>query len=257
MSTIEKRKIGAAIVWSLVTCGIYYFWWKYQLVKSVRILQESTKSFVGEFICFAFVPFYSLYWWYSRGEVVRGKIGNSGEHLHSSKKLIFFAIFLTEIFPMAIMQNDLNILSAVSEGMSFAEADALVGKSKTISTVAIVLVAAMVVLFVITLVKTRVERAQNEEILGGVSEFLEDDAEFSAQYGNIEQIKLATNAKIEREDANHTRIPCHVLVESGKEYMVWVSLDRSSGTEVYTVTEVRLMGYWSKVADAVSSPVRA
>ncbi|MBQ0092307.1 MAG: hypothetical protein KBS45_03140, partial [Clostridiales bacterium] len=97
---------------------------------------------------------------------------------------------------------------------------------------------------------TRVRRAQNEELLAKVGEFLEADEAFSAQYGNIERIKLATNAKIEREDANHTRIPCHVLVESGKEYMVWVSLNRSSGTEVYTVNEVRLMGYWSKVADS-------
>ncbi|MBQ0091978.1 MAG: DUF4234 domain-containing protein [Clostridiales bacterium] len=75
MSKISRREIVKSILLSLVTCGIYFFYWKYQLVKNVHILQNDTDRFGSEFACFAFVPFYSLYWWHSRGEVVRVKLG--------------------------------------------------------------------------------------------------------------------------------------------------------------------------------------
>ena len=64
-------------------------------------------------LCLIFVPFYSLYWWYTRGEKVKQEFS---QHNYASTGngivYLIFAIFGLSIVSMAIMQSDFNSLKS-------------------------------------------------------------------------------------------------------------------------------------------------
>ena len=115
MITINKRNIGVCILLSFLTFGIYKFYWAYLLIENTRAVKKDQSSCTGEAVCLFFVPFYSLYWWYSRGEIVKESFadhcyiakGNAGLYL-------VLGLFGLSIISMAIMQNDFNSLTSES-----------------------------------------------------------------------------------------------------------------------------------------------
>ena len=82
------------ILLSIITFGIYGIYWLYLLVKNTRSIQKNTTSCTGEMLCLIFVPFYSLYWWYTRGEKVKQEFS---QHNYASTGngivYLIFAIF--------------------------------------------------------------------------------------------------------------------------------------------------------------------
>lgn len=106
-----KRNIGLAIFFTIITCGIYSIYWKYLLVKNIRLIKNDDSSCTGEMLCLIFLPFYSVYWWYTRGETVKQQFS---EHNYpvSSNGTVFLILSLLGlgIIAMAIMQNDFNSL---------------------------------------------------------------------------------------------------------------------------------------------------
>ena len=115
MIPVNKRKIGICILLSIVTFGIYQIYWMYLLVKNTRAIQKDFSSCTGEMLCLMFVPFYSLFWWFTRGKIVKDKFA---EHGHSAigNEIAYsiFSIFGLAIVSMAIMQNDFNSLRSDS-----------------------------------------------------------------------------------------------------------------------------------------------
>lgn len=113
MIPINKRKIGISILLSIVTFGIYQIYWEYLLVKNTRAIKKDKSSCVGEMLCLIFVPFYPLYWWFTRGEIVKDKFT---EHSYSAvgkaEVYLILGIFGLSIVSMAIMQNDFNSLTS-------------------------------------------------------------------------------------------------------------------------------------------------
>ena len=113
MIQINKRSIGICILLSIITCGIYGIYWMYLLVKNTRSIQKNTDNCKGEMLCLIFVPFYSLYWWYTRGEKVRQGFA---EHDYNATGggvvYLVLAIFGLSIVSMAIMQSDFNSLKS-------------------------------------------------------------------------------------------------------------------------------------------------
>ena len=101
------------ILLSIITCGIYGIYWMYLLVKNTRSIQKNTDHCKGEMLCLIFVPFYSLYWWYTRGEKVRQGFA---EHDYNATGggvvYLVLAIFGLSIVSMAIMQSDFNSLKS-------------------------------------------------------------------------------------------------------------------------------------------------
>lgn len=113
MIQINKRNIGVCILLSIITFGIYGIYWTYLLVKNTRSIQKNTDSCTGEMLCLILVPFYSLYWWYTRGEKV--KIEFSEHNYNTTGNGVVYlvlAIFGLSIVSMAIMQNDFNSLKS-------------------------------------------------------------------------------------------------------------------------------------------------
>ncbi|MCR5353293.1 MAG: DUF4234 domain-containing protein, partial [Clostridiales bacterium] len=111
MIPINKRKIGICILLSIITFGIYLIYWEYLLVKNTRTIQKKESSCIGEMLCLIFVPFYALYWWYTRGKIVKEKCPEYG-YTASGNEIVYLilGIFGLMIVSMAIMQHDFNSL---------------------------------------------------------------------------------------------------------------------------------------------------
>lgn len=113
MIQINKRNTAKCILLSIITLGIYGIYWLYLLVKNIRSIQKNTASCTGEMLCLIFVPFYSLYWWYTKGEITKQEF-NQYNYASIGNGIIYliFAILGLNIVSMAIMQSDFNSLKS-------------------------------------------------------------------------------------------------------------------------------------------------
>lgn len=115
MIPVNKRKIGICVLLSIVTFGIYHIYWEYLLVKNTRAIQKDDSSCTGEMLCLVFVPFYSLFWWFTRGKIVKDKFAEHGySAIGNENAYLILSIFGLAIVSMAIMQNDFNSLRSES-----------------------------------------------------------------------------------------------------------------------------------------------
>ena len=111
MTQIIKKNVALSVTFSILTLGLYGIYWKYILVKNNRALKNNNNNCIAETLCLIFVPFYSLYWWYTKGKSIkkqylRHKLLPTGNGLLYS----ILAFFFLDIICMAIMQSDLNFL---------------------------------------------------------------------------------------------------------------------------------------------------
>lgn len=112
---INKRTIGKCIALSIITLGIYLIYWEYLLVKNTRAMQKDDSSCTGEMICLVLVPFYNLYWWFTRGKTVNDEFSKLGYTAKGNEiAYLVLGIFGLDIVSAAIMQNDFNSLNAES-----------------------------------------------------------------------------------------------------------------------------------------------
>lgn len=115
MVPINKRMIGTCIALSIVTFGIYFIYWEYLLVKNTRAIQKDGSSCTGEMLCLVLVPFYNLYWWFTRGKTVNEKLSKHGYTAKGNEiAYLVLGIFGLNIISAAIMQNDFNSLKSES-----------------------------------------------------------------------------------------------------------------------------------------------
>lgn len=107
---IAPKNIGITILLCFVTCGIYSFYWLYCLVRDVKIVTgEGNDGVVLEFILLAFVPFYNLYWLYTRDQKLFEAGKSYGVSVSDNAILyLLLAVFGVGIVSYALLQNDLN-----------------------------------------------------------------------------------------------------------------------------------------------------
>ena len=111
MIPVNKRKVGVCILLSFLTLGIYKIYWAFLLIENTRAVKEDKSSCTGEFLCLLFVPFYSLFWWFTRGKLVKYEFAGHGYKTVGNKiAYLILSIFGLDIISMAVMQNDFNSL---------------------------------------------------------------------------------------------------------------------------------------------------
>ena len=115
MIPINKRRVGVCILLSIATFGIYQIYWEYLLVLNTRALKNNNTSCIGEMLCLMFVPFYALFWWFTRGKIVKEEFAKQGYSAIGNEIVyLILGIFGLGIVSMAIMQNDFNSLPSAS-----------------------------------------------------------------------------------------------------------------------------------------------
>ncbi len=113
---ISEQSIGVSIFLSVITLGLYGIYWQYRLVKNTRSITRNENSCVGEMLCLIFLPFYSLYWWFTRGEVVKKEFAKRNHDPScSGGVLLVCSILGLSIVSCAIVQNDFNSLPASTQ----------------------------------------------------------------------------------------------------------------------------------------------
>ena len=126
MVPINKRTIGTCIALSIVTFGIYFIYWEYLLVKKTRAIQKDGSSCTGEMLCLVLVPFYNLYWWFTRGKTVNEEFSKHGYTAKGNEiAYLVLGIFGLNIISAAIMQNDFNSLKSENFNAKMNEYDAI------------------------------------------------------------------------------------------------------------------------------------
>ena len=110
MVRVYKNNIAEFIFYSIISFGLYQIVWLYMLVKNIRAIKKDDSNCLGEMLCLMLVPFYPLYWWYSRGKFIREKFAGEGHHHARGKEKTYLVlgIFGLSLISMAIMQSDFN-----------------------------------------------------------------------------------------------------------------------------------------------------
>lgn len=105
----EYNNIPISIVLSIITFGIYTIIWLVEAVRNTHKLHGINKSSIGEVLLILFVPFYSWYWFYTRGkQIFEDSRKNGGNIPDNSALYLVLAIFGLSLINLAIMQNFFN-----------------------------------------------------------------------------------------------------------------------------------------------------
>lgn len=109
MEAAEKKKIGLSVFLTIITFGIYGIFWQYSLVKSIRRIERSMEYYPEEFLCIMFVPFYGMYWWYTKGCKVQSRLIECAVPVRSRGLLyVILEACGLRVIAMAILQKDMN-----------------------------------------------------------------------------------------------------------------------------------------------------
>lgn len=108
---VKERNIVLCIIFSIITCGIYYIYWFVSLTDDVRVINKnSTLSGVKSFL-FSLITcgIYGYYWAYKMGknvseiQVNRGRVASDNSVLY-----VVLAIFGLQIVNVCIIQSEVN-----------------------------------------------------------------------------------------------------------------------------------------------------
>ena len=108
---VEKRSIGICILLSIVTFGIYMFYWIYKLHEETHaVAGEAPDISGGLVILLTIVTFgiYGIYWCYKQGERIDKIHAMRGVPAGNNAVLYLVLGIFIAIVAYALMQNELN-----------------------------------------------------------------------------------------------------------------------------------------------------
>lgn len=110
---IRQKILSLSVILSIVTLGIYLIYWDYHLIKNTRAIKNQETGGAAELLLRIFIPFYSWYWWFTRGKSIKKELQERGYHtVGNSVAYLILAIFGLVIIPSALMQLDFNTLAS-------------------------------------------------------------------------------------------------------------------------------------------------
>ncbi|MBR6514976.1 MAG: DUF4234 domain-containing protein [Clostridia bacterium] len=109
---IKERNIVTSVILSLVTCGIYGFYWAYCMAKEAVSVNDENDGAILEAILCMFLPFVGFF--LTEKKFAQGCADKGIEHKDNTILYIILGI----VFPIAnycLLQNDLNKLATPAE----------------------------------------------------------------------------------------------------------------------------------------------
>ena len=110
-----NSNIGITILLGIVTFGMYFIVWDYQLAKSIVVLTKNEKNPLFEFILILFVPFYNLIWLYESSKALSRQYGEKVKD--QSTLYLILSIFCLNIISLALLQSDINLIIQSNENI--------------------------------------------------------------------------------------------------------------------------------------------
>ena len=122
----EKRGIVKAIIFTIVTCGIYGIYWMYKMTDECHEAAGRRTTASGGMACiYTFVTcgIYYFYWLYKMGTTLNEAKHNRGIFVDGNDSLMYllFAFFGLAIVSEALIQSALNDLVDFDEAVRNGE----------------------------------------------------------------------------------------------------------------------------------------
>lgn len=123
---IKNRSIVKAIIFSIITCGIYSIYWAVVLTKDALSVRDTNDSGTLEIVLMILVPFVGSF--LVERKLTEGCQARGIAHSDNSILYLILGFFGFALVSFAIMQNDLNniapqIIAAESEPVESNDAE--------------------------------------------------------------------------------------------------------------------------------------
>ncbi len=103
---MTQRNIGISILLSIVTCGVYAYYWMYKMTQEITQYNNEDANPGIELVLSLFTcGIYFIYWNYKMGKrIAQAKLSSSDDSI----LYLLLSIFGLGIVSLAIMQNNMN-----------------------------------------------------------------------------------------------------------------------------------------------------
>ncbi|MBR5296123.1 MAG: DUF4234 domain-containing protein [Clostridia bacterium] len=108
---IKPRNIVTAIIFSLITCGIYSIYWTVMLAREAVSVKDKNDEGLLEIILMLFLPFLGFY--LAEKKIAEGCAEKGIAHTDNSVIYLILALIGFGIVNYCMMQNDLNKIAAL------------------------------------------------------------------------------------------------------------------------------------------------
>lgn len=108
---IQKRNIGLAILFTILTCGLYSIYWFVKLTDEANYLsgEQSTSGGMALLLVIVTCGIYFFFWNYKMGKTIYSAQQRSGGMSQDNSILyLILSIFQLSIISYCIMQSDIN-----------------------------------------------------------------------------------------------------------------------------------------------------
>ncbi len=106
-----EMNIARCAIFTIITFGIYQWVWLYHIAKNIKHLDGDNSSVTGELLCLMFIPFYWIYWVYTRSKTIK-KCADERQIVMTDNSVLFvvLSLFGFGVLQIALLQSDLNTL---------------------------------------------------------------------------------------------------------------------------------------------------
>lgn len=112
MYSNNKRSIATVLLFSFITCGIYFIYWIYAVTSELSAYNEDMETSPTMVVILSLVTcgIYQIYWWYKIGSMFVDAQHKAGVKYVADNKILFLvlALFGFGLVSACILQSDLN-----------------------------------------------------------------------------------------------------------------------------------------------------
>lgn len=111
----QKQNIALCIILSIVTCGIYMYYWLYRMTEDTKLLNNDPNATSGGMVVLLSLVtcgIYLYYWMYKQGESIDAAKNARGV-ASSNSGILYLILSLVglSIVSLALMQNEINTMA--------------------------------------------------------------------------------------------------------------------------------------------------
>lgn len=117
----QQRSIATVIILSIVTCGIYFYYWMYVTMRDINTYLEIADMDSGiELLICIFCSPYIIYWFYKYAQrISEAQLKNNLAASDDAVVCLILAIFGLSVVSVGIMQSNLNKTWAVVQSTGY------------------------------------------------------------------------------------------------------------------------------------------